>query len=85
MTFVSVPAIRRFMFSRWRMITINEIAVAATSKGQSVPTFQPGMMIIATIKTSGKATEATMEASEMYRHIKTSTAQTAKAMTAQIV
>lgn len=67
------------------MITISGIAIAAVSSGHRLVKFQSGLSIIANINVIGKVTEATIEASEMYRHIKTVTTHTAKATTEQIV
>jgi hypothetical protein len=82
---LSVPAISLFIFSRCRIITINGIAVAAINNGQRLMKLQPGIMIIAKVNTRAKEIEATIEAKETYRHIKTTTAHIARANTAQIV
>ncbi len=66
-------------------MTISGIAVAATSKGQRLNKSQLCLRIIAKIKTSGKLTEAAMDANDTYRHIKTSTTHIATANEAQIV
>lgn len=66
-------------------MTISGIAVAAISNGHRLTKSQPGVRIIAKIRTRGKVTEAAIDASETYRHIKTTTAHTATANEAQIV
>ena len=66
-------------------MTINGIAVAAISNGHKLIKSQPGLRIIAKSKTSGKVTEAAMDARETYRHIKTTTIHIAIAKKAQIV
>ena len=66
-------------------MTISGITVAAISKGHKLPKSQPGVRIIARIRTRGKVIEAAIDASETYRHIKTTTAQVAMANNAQIV
>ena len=66
-------------------MTISGIAVAAISRGHRLTKSQLGVKIIAIIKTSGKVTEAAMDARETYRHIKTTTIHIAKANKAQIV
>ena len=82
---LSVPAISLFIFPRWRIITIRGIKVAAISKGHRLPKSQVGVRVIVKIKTIGNATEAVIEASEIYRHIKTTTTHTAKLSSEQIV
>jgi hypothetical protein len=67
------------------MITISGIAIAAVSSGHKLVKSQPGLNTMANINVIGKVTEATIEASEMYRHIKTVTTHAAKAKTEQIV
>jgi len=84
-TLLSVPAINRFMFSRWRTITISGITVATISNGHKLAKSQPGVSTVTSIKARGKAIEAAIEARDTYRHIKTTTAQTTKASGAQIV
>jgi len=66
-------------------MTISGMAVAAISNGHKLAKSQPGLKIIARIRTTGKATEAAIDASETYRHIKTTTAHVAMANNAQIV
>ncbi len=66
-------------------MTISGIAVAAISNGHRFAKFQPDVRIIAKIKTSGKVTEAPIDARDTYRHIKTSTTHIATANEAQIV
>ena len=82
---LSVPASNLFIFSRCRIITISGIAVAAISNGHKLIKSQPGLRIIAKIKTSGKEIEAQIDARETYRHIKTTTTHIATANEAQIV
>ncbi len=82
---LSVPAISRFMFSRWRTITISGIAVATASNGHKSAKSQPGVSTITSIKARGKAIDAAIEASETYRHIKTVTAHTPRAKKEQTV
>ena len=81
----SVPAISRLMFSLWRIMTIIGIATAAVSSGQRLAKFHSGLRAIAKISTRGKTTEAAIEPSEIYRQISTTTSQTRKAITAQMV
>ncbi len=66
-------------------MTISGIAVAAVSNGHRLAKSQPGLNAIVNIKATGKATEAVIEASEIYRHIKVTAAHTAKVAMAQIV
>ncbi len=82
---LSVPASSLFMFSRCRIITISGIAVAAMSSGHRFTKSQLGVRIIAKIKTSGKVTEAPIDAKDTYRHIKTTTTHIATENEAQIV
>ena len=81
----SVPVISLFMFSLWRTITIIGIAMAAMSRGQRFVKFQDGVRAITRSNVRGKATEAAMEAREIYRHNETTTAHIKKAAAAQIV
>jgi len=67
------------------MITINGIALAVMSNGHRLTKSQSGLRIIAKSNMIGKAIEATIEAKETYRHIKTTTAHIARANEAQIV
>jgi hypothetical protein len=82
---LSVPAISLFIFSRWRTITIIGITTAAISSGHKLAKFQAGVSTIIKTNARGKATEAMMEASEIYRHNKTTTTHIKKAAEAQIV
>jgi len=66
-------------------MTISGIAIAIVSNGQRLTKSQPELKIIARIRTRGKVIEAAIEASETYRHIKTTAAHTAIANEAQIV
>ena len=66
-------------------MTISGIATAAMSNGHKLAKFQGGVSNIARSRTRGKTTEAAIEASETYRHIKTVTTHTAKANKEQIV
>lgn len=84
-TLLSVPAISLFIFSRWRTITVSGIAVAAVSNGHRLAKSQPGVNTIAKIRTIGKAIEAMIEASEIYRHRRTTAVHIAKTITEQIV
>ena len=84
-TLLSVPAIRRFIFSRWRTSTIIGIAMAAVSSGHRFAKSQAGVKTIIRIKAAGKAMEAVIEASETYRVARTTTTQSAKANAAAIV
>ena len=82
---LSVPAISLFIFSLWRIITIIGIVIAATSKGQRLLKLQLGINIIAKISVTGKVREAAIEASEIYRHTKTTIVHIAKLSNEQIV
>lgn len=84
-TLLSVPAISRFIFSRWRTITITGITIAAISNGQRPAKFQLGVSIIIRVSVSGKEMEAMIEASEIYLHSKTTISHINKAAAAQIV
>ena len=55
------------------------------SNGHKLIKSQPGLRIIAKIKTSGKEIEAQIDAKDTYRHIKTTTTHIATANEAQIV
>ena len=61
------------------------IAAAAVSKGHRIAKSQFGVKIIAKIKMAGKAIEAIIEASEIYRHTKATIAHIAKLGNEQIV
>ncbi len=82
---LSVPARSLFMFSLCRTTTISGIAVAAISNGQRLAKFQVGVMIIARANMTGKATEAAIEASEIYRDHTTTRTHIARETEAQIV
>ena len=66
-------------------MTISGIAMDVISIGQRLAKGQSGMKIIAKNKTSGKVTEAAIEARETYRQIKTNTNHTPAANKTQIV
>ena len=66
-------------------MTIIGVAVAAISNGHRLVKFQLGIKTIAKIRAIGKAIEAAIEPSEIYRHIKTTPAHTTMAIAAQIV
>jgi hypothetical protein len=66
-------------------MTIIGIAIAAASNGHKLAKFQPGMRIVARIRTTGKAIEAAIEASETYRHTSATTTHIVMAASAQIV
>jgi hypothetical protein len=66
-------------------MTISGIAVAAISNGHKLIKSQPGLRIIAKIKTSGKEIEAQIDAKDTYRHTKTTTTHITTANEAQIV
>ena len=55
------------------MMTITGIATAMINIGQRLLKSQPGVSIIATIKTRGIVTEAVIDARETYRQIRTTT------------
>ena len=80
-----MPAISLFIFSRWRTITIIGITIAAISSGHKLAKFHCGINTIIKTSITGKVTEAMMEASEIYRHNKTTTTHIKKAAAAQIV
>ena len=61
------------------------IAVAVTSKGQRPDKSQFCFNITAKIKTTGKLTEAIIDANETYRHVKTTISHIEIAIKAQIV
>ena len=67
------------------MITISGMATAAASRGQSSASFHAGVMAITRSRVRGKEREAAIEASEIYRDVKTTATHTAKAKAAQIV
>lgn len=85
LSLLSVPAIILFIFCLWRMITISGMATAAASRGQRSVSFQAGAIPIARSRVRGKDREAAIEASEIYRDVKTIATHTAKANAAQIV
>ena len=66
-------------------MTIIGIAIAAISSGHRFVKSQPGIKTIAKIRVMGKAIEAAIEPSEIYRHIKTTPAQIPLAIDAQTV
>ena len=82
---LSVPEIILFMFSRCRTITITGMAIAAINRGHKRVKFQRGIRAITRASVRGKATEAAMEAREIYRHIRTVIAHIKRAAAAQIV
>lgn len=67
------------------MITVIGIAVAAISNGQRSANSQAGIDLIATINVTGKAIAAVIEASDTYRHIRTTTAHIITAAKAHAV
>ena len=66
-------------------MTISGIAIAMISIGQRLANRQAGISVIAKSNTRGNVIEAAMEASEIYRHSRTTTTHTKKAAAAQIV
>ena len=82
---LSVCVISLFMFSRCRIMTTSGIAVAAITNGHRLAKSQPGVSTIAKTRTRGKAIEAAIQASEIYRHIKATAAHITKTNAAQIV
>ena len=67
------------------MITIRGIPIAAINNGQRLFISQSGRTAMEIIRAIGKAIEAAIEASEIYRHSKTATTHIKKAAAAQIV
>ena len=83
-TLSSVPAISLFIFSRWRVITNTGIIVAAMSKGHKSANCQCELNIMARTSEIGKMTAPIIEASDIYRVIRTTAAHIIKVKAAQI-
>ena len=66
-------------------MTISGIKTATASRGHRFVNRQFFAIIMAAVSVIGKAAEATIEARETYRHIKTTTSQVTIAKAAQIV